>query len=160
MCIRDRCETCQTNLNFVLQVYKNKESEEFFPKQTNLFQVFRCPNKKCNDSYNDNHDLQTKLYFFKDNMKGIQIQKPKILINENYESEVPLCEIRPILKDDLPQYDDHNSDIISNLEEIYGDDGSEYFIESYQPIVGTKICLLYTSPSPRDLSTSRMPSSA
>ena len=26
--------------------------------------------------------------------------------------------------------------------------------------VGTKTCLLYTSPSPRDLSTSRMPSSA
>ena len=29
--------------------------------------------------------------------------------------------------------------------------------ESY---IGTWICLLYTSPSPRDLSTSRMPSSA
>ena len=27
-------------------------------------------------------------------------------------------------------------------------------------ITGTKDCLLYTSPSPRDLSTSRMPSSA
>ena len=27
-------------------------------------------------------------------------------------------------------------------------------------IVGTRGCLLYTSPSPRDLSTSRMPSSA
>ena len=27
-------------------------------------------------------------------------------------------------------------------------------------ISGDKICLLYTSPSPRDLSTSRMPSSA
>ena len=27
-------------------------------------------------------------------------------------------------------------------------------------VVGNKGCLLYTSPSPRDLSTSRMPSSA
>ena len=27
-------------------------------------------------------------------------------------------------------------------------------------IIGLAICLLYTSPSPRDLSTSRMPSSA
>ena len=27
-------------------------------------------------------------------------------------------------------------------------------------VEGVKICLLYTSPSPRDLSTSRMPSSA
>ena len=30
------------------------------------------------------------------------------------------------------------------------------FVEDLQP----EICLLYTSPSPRDLSTSRMPSSA
>ena len=27
-------------------------------------------------------------------------------------------------------------------------------------VTGMKVCLLYTSPSPRDLSTSRMPSSA
>ena len=28
------------------------------------------------------------------------------------------------------------------------------------PLIGVGICLLYTSPSPRDLTTSRMPSSA
>ena len=35
-------------------------------------------------------------------------------------------------------------------------------LEVFSPIDGKKIasCLLYTSPSPRDLSTSRMPSSA
>ena len=32
--------------------------------------------------------------------------------------------------------------------------------ENERFFVGTKSCLLYTSPSPRDLSTSRMPSSA
>ena len=32
--------------------------------------------------------------------------------------------------------------------------------EQYNPWDGTNNCLLYTSPSPRDLSTSRMPSSA
>ena len=35
---------------------------------------------------------------------------------------------------------------------------SEY--EAKQPQLEPKPCLLYTSPSPRDLSTSRMPSSA
>ena len=30
----------------------------------------------------------------------------------------------------------------------------------YEPVIRVHICLLYTSPSPRDLSTSRMPSSA
>ena len=33
-------------------------------------------------------------------------------------------------------------------------------IDSYQEVVELSTCLLYTSPSPRDLSTSRMPSSA
>ena len=37
----------------------------------------------------------------------------------------------------------------------------EYFIVSCSEIDSrNKVCLLYTSPSPRDLSTSRMPSSA
>ena len=51
---------------------------------------------------------------------------------------------------------------------ITPDDGGEYTIESLQKALddrGVKYgideaCLLYTSPSPRDLSTSRMPSSA
>ena len=34
------------------------------------------------------------------------------------------------------------------------------FLENPQLVTGDKTCLLYTSPSPRDLSTSRMPSSA
>ena len=38
-----------------------------------------------------------------------------------------------------------------NLESEYSDDSDFMFIMG---------CLLYTSPSPRDLSTSRMPSSA
>ena len=33
-------------------------------------------------------------------------------------------------------------------------------LEVYSEILPWDICLLYTSPSPRDLSTSRMPSSA
>ena len=37
-----------------------------------------------------------------------------------------------------------------------GEHNSIYFVD----IKKKKICLLYTSPSPRDLSTSRMPSSA
>ena len=39
--------------------------------------------------------------------------------------------------------------------EIYR--GSEYTVDF---LPKNKLCLLYTSPSPRDLSTSRMPSSA
>ena len=36
----------------------------------------------------------------------------------------------------------------------------EHIQEAYELALENNICLLYTSPSPRDLSTSRMPSSA
>ena len=38
--------------------------------------------------------------------------------------------------------------------------GEELFVDGRPAVVSIRICLLYTSPSPRDLSTSRMPSSA
>ena len=37
---------------------------------------------------------------------------------------------------------------------------SNFNASELDQIIGLKSCLLYTSPSPRDLSTSRMPSSA
>ena len=41
-----------------------------------------------------------------------------------------------------------------------GNMGCCYSDSEYDAETGEHICLLYTSPSPRDLSTSRMPSSA
>ena len=38
--------------------------------------------------------------------------------------------------------------------------GVRLFVDPNNPRAVSSICLLYTSPSPRDLSTSRMPSSA
>ena len=38
--------------------------------------------------------------------------------------------------------------------------GFEFFFPEFLERLKVEICLLYTSPSPRDLSTSRMPSSA
>ena len=38
--------------------------------------------------------------------------------------------------------------------------GKDVFIEKPMTLCSKEACLLYTSPSPRDLSTSRMPSSA
>ena len=48
---------------------------------------------------------------------------------------------------------------VEDVHEFLGNRGlSETFLSALQPLHHT--CLLYTSPSPRDLSTSRMPSSA
>ena len=46
----------------------------------------------------------------------------------------------------------HGSGVNKSKERRMG-----FVIQSY---IGSNVCLLYTSPSPRDLSTSRMPSSA
>ena len=46
---------------------------------------------------------------------------------------------------------------VQNVKEVASRTGNYVFTT---PPVLVKLCLLYTSPSPRDLSTSRMPSSA
>ena len=54
----------------------------------------------------------------------------------------------------------------SNVQKVNVDTlGKKYVLTDYgvktdSTLIQTKACLLYTSPSPRDLSTSRMPSSA
>jgi len=44
--------------------------------------------------------------------------------------------------------------------ELVDDTGQQFAIHRGEMASDDKVCLLYTSPSPRDLSTSRMPSSA
>jgi len=72
-----------------------------------------------------------------------------------------------LLRDDLAMWQALNvaaflvSGIVGAVDDIIGKpyedaDGTQYLAMCRQPIT----CLLYTSPSPRDLSTSRMPSSA
>ena len=48
----------------------------------------------------------------------------------------------------------------TNAFAIYHKDGRDYWKCFSNDCGGGDCCLLYTSPSPRDLSTSRMPSSA
>ena len=55
-----------------------------------------------------------------------------------------------------------NKDIYKFLAEGFTSEGFDIFVPNYRlyPNALYPHCLLYTSPSPRDLSTSRMPSSA
>ena len=46
--------------------------------------------------------------------------------------------------------------VIPVIERLVAQTSTPISIDTYKP----EVCLLYTSPSPRDLSTSRMPSSA
>ena len=65
------------------------------------------------------------------------------------DSSVPWKYLITLVAQDFPLYD--NKGIVQGLKQLNGLNN----IESY-----VMPCLLYTSPSPRDLSTSRMPSSA
>ena len=51
------------------------------------------------------------------------------------------------------------SGVVAPLSTL-GKENDYYFDSAKKELYGPKTCLLYTSPSPRDLSTSRMPSSA
>ena len=57
---------------------------------------------------------------------------------------------------DLPEKEEDGN----NEETVGGGDSSRDKNTSWRSKKDPRICLLYTSPSPRDLSTSRMPSSA
>ena len=51
--------------------------------------------------------------------------------------------------------------LVDRIEQAYNDGLESYDIaECLKEFIQNLHCLLYTSPSPRDLSTSRMPSSA
>ena len=70
--------------------------------------------------------------------------------------QTPICDFG---KKALPFELKSTENKIISLDDIKGENGTLImFICNHCPYV--KACLLYTSPSPRDLSTSRMPSSA
>ena len=75
----------------------------------------------------------------------------------SYLSDAPW----PATKDELIDYAIRTGaplEVVENLQAIEDEGDSYDSIEEIWPDYPT--CLLYTSPSPRDLSTSRMPSSA
>ena len=61
----------------------------------------------------------------------------------------------------VPDWQEHRKYLYKDGKEVGGyKDGKLVMNEVYEIPRSSKTCLLYTSPSPRDLSTSRMPSSA
>ena len=50
------CDNCKAPLNFVLQLYKKDFPGFYFPDDSSLFQLFRCPNNDCPDAYSEKYD--------------------------------------------------------------------------------------------------------
>jgi uncharacterized protein YwqG len=133
------CDSCNSPLNFVLQLYKKDYSEFYFPEDKGLFQLFRCPNNDCPDSYSENYDLKM-FHFYFDNYLDYEkvLLKPAQIISE-FEPEIPDCSLRPIEKEDFPNYDDFNGDDFNEIENVFGEKMSELFMEKYTAIPNSKI---------------------
>jgi hypothetical protein len=132
------CNSCNTPLNFVLQLYKKDFPDFYFPDSSNLFQLFRCPNTDCPDAFSDKYDMKTFHYYFNITDSNKILTKPESEIAD-LESEVPDCILRPQVANDFPVYDDFEADDFNEIEVRYGNDMSELFMETYFAIPNTKL---------------------
>ena len=85
---------------------------------------------------------------------------------EDYES-MTVAQLKELLKEQSLPVSGKKSDLIARLQESAGGDDEPVVEEEEAPVpaevddeVDDEVCLLYTSPSPRDQRGSRMPSSA
>ena len=86
-----------------------------------------------------------------------------LILSQSYSQQISVQDetTNEILPDVVVYNEDKSKSIITNTNgivdlDIFSGDEKIYF----QLLGYSLFCLLYTSPSPRDLSTSRMPSSA
>ena len=134
------CDVCNTPLNFVLQLYKEDFPEFYFPDNTNVFLLFRCPNYLCDEAFSDNFDL--KMFWFYGNIQADttkDIKKP-VLQLEDYEESIPACVFSPLQTTDYPHYGEQMEDWKKFEDKyIYDVDIFDSFMSKYQPKVGTKV---------------------
>ena len=78
----------------------------------------------------------------------------------NIETATTNCSVSISKNGELISYKEVNTEKYSHQENLHELIQSSIFDCNIELTILSGICLLYTSPSPRDLSTSRMPSSA
>lgn len=131
------CDTCNAPLNFVLQLYKKDFPDFYFPDNSSLFQLFRCPNNDCPDAYSEKYDHKMFHYYLR------VANDNKILIRPVYdvpdtENEIPDCFLKPKVEDDFPNYDDFEENDFVDIEEKFGNDLAELLMDNYSSISNSK----------------------
>ena len=94
----------------------------------------------------------------KNNLKVVKIDKTKSLFN--YEKKILINELILDLKLGYYDFEKEKAQKVKFSLEIDYQDKKPSNDKDIKSIVNYSTCLLYTSPSPRDISTCRMPSSA
>ena len=132
------CDACGTPLNFVIQLYKKDFPQLYFPENTNVFQLFRCPNMDCDPGDYLKYDRRMFHYYFNlpDEIKALA--KPESDATD-IEDEANECSFSPYKTKDLPKYDDLADDILEYINEKLDDDVSYEFETCFIQYTGTKI---------------------
>jgi len=133
------CDSCETQLNFVLQLYKRDFPDHFFPENKNLFQLFRCPNHNCPEAYSEPFHADHKMfvyYFLSDETPNKHFEQLQHNSGE-FEPPVPDCILRPQRINDYPVYDDFG-DVTNDIERIYGEELADCFMEEFSAMQRTK----------------------
>lgn len=134
-----KCDSCESSLNFVLQLDKESYPEFYWPTNKTIFQLFRCPNYECPKASSLDFDLKMFHYYFENlTFKETNLTKPK---NElaDFEQEVNFCLFTKEKKTDYNDLYYYSSETYKALEKKYGEDIVEEFYEKHQPIQRTKI---------------------
>ena len=106
-------------------------------------------------------EVENKILQMKRDYTRDELQQSANYLNQNYSGR-SLEFIKEDLLNQLKETSDLAKTLMNNIIDIADDvlttdDNDDYFVTGESHLMD---CLLYTSPSPRDLSTSRMPSSA
>lgn len=132
------CDACQMPLNFVFQLYRRDVPQFYFPADTNLFQLFRCPNPDCIDGFSDAWDFRMYHYYTQDRGGVNAFAKPEINLPD-FEPEVVECSLAFSQIVDYPIYEDYDARDLEALEATYGESLTELFLENFAPVSNTKI---------------------
>lgn len=135
-----KCDVCSQPLNFVFQIYKNDFPEFYFPENTNIFLLFRCPNYFCKAAFSDKSDL--KMFWFYGNVDTREnnvVEKPECTV-EDPEEQMPDCSFHPLKTTDYPNYGEQ-MEKWEKFDKKYGEDIDiiDAFMSKYQPQIGAKI---------------------
>lgn len=134
------CDGCGTALNFVVQLYREDLAEHYWPGDSNLFQLFRCPNEKCPAAFSAPYHADHKMfvYYFYDGASDPNtIFMPDQPLSDNHEPPVPDCKLNIAPEPDYPHYEDFD-EVITGIENTYGETYGDLFMDTYYPVQRSK----------------------
>ncbi|MBF4507342.1 DUF1963 domain-containing protein [Flavobacterium sp. JLP] len=134
-----KCDVCKSSLNFVFQLYKKDFPEFYFPGDANIFQLFRCPNYNCNESFSDRYDQKMFHYYSKVDCKKNKVFVKLKNVGDLIEPEVPDCYLKSLVTSDYPKFDDYKSSDWAKLDNNFKESLLEESVEKYVTKSYTKI---------------------